>query len=67
MNAKQSIPNINSYIHQRKFCKRQEENWIERYSRKLKNGEHLVNLCESENLETHVKFAVIRAKTLLSC
>ena len=58
MNAKQSMPNTNSGRHQCKFCKKREENWIERYSRKLKNqnGKHLANLCESDNLETHVKF-----------
>lgn len=59
MNAKQSIPNTKSKRHQCKFCKRQEENWIERYSRKLKtqNGKDLVNLCESDNFETHLKLA----------
>ena len=37
-------------------AKRQEENYTGKYSKGLRhqNGEHLVNLCESNNFETQV-------------
>ena len=40
--------------------KRQEKNCPGRYSRRLRNqnGEHLVNLCESDILETQVIFRI---------
>ena len=44
----------------------QQGNWIGRYPKglKIQNGEHSVNLCESNNLETQVIFHSELARTL---
>ena len=43
--------------------KRREKNCRGKYPRgwRNQNGENLVNLCESNNLETQVKFPIVRA------